>query len=172
MSLRQASLGKENERRTRKPFVGTLRVINPVRKSRASSRKRVLRGEGRPSLRSVDSEVKGRVIEPRKLTTWGAFVVDISGGRVGRVALGPTERGRSYRGRRARTMARRVLQEPERPDRLHRHISGSGDRNPQLPEARGWASKPSGAKHGAHGGIAKRRQRSAARGAVGSRSVS
>ena len=48
-----------------KPFDGTLRVINPVRQSRASSRKRVLRGDGRPSLRSVDSEIKRRVIEPR-----------------------------------------------------------------------------------------------------------
>ena len=37
---------------------------------------------GRPTLRSVDSEIKGRVIEPRKLKTPGAFVVDISGGRV------------------------------------------------------------------------------------------
>jgi len=50
-----------------KPFVGTLRVINPVRKSRASSRKRVLRGDGRPSLRSVDSEIKRRAIEPRNI---------------------------------------------------------------------------------------------------------
>ena len=48
-----------------KPFDGTLRVSNPARQSRASSRKRVLRGGGRPSLRSVDSEIKRRVIEPR-----------------------------------------------------------------------------------------------------------
>jgi len=48
-----------------KPFDGTLRVINPVRQSRASSRKRVLRGDGRPSLRSVDSEIKRYAIEPR-----------------------------------------------------------------------------------------------------------
>src|SRR6266436_10303688 len=39
---------------------------------------------GRPTLRSGDSQVKGRVIEPRKLKTRGAFVVDISGGRVRR----------------------------------------------------------------------------------------
>src|SRR5271157_6411561 len=45
--------------------MGTLRVTNPVRQSRASSRKRVLRGDGRPSLRSVDSEIKRCVIEPR-----------------------------------------------------------------------------------------------------------
>ena len=48
-----------------KPFIGTLRVTNPVRQSRASSRKRVLRGGGRPSLRSVDSEIKRCAIEPR-----------------------------------------------------------------------------------------------------------
>ncbi len=41
-----------------KPFIETLRVTNPVRQSRASSRKRVLRGERRLSLRSVDSEFK------------------------------------------------------------------------------------------------------------------
>ena len=36
-----------------KPFVGTLRVIKPVRKSLANSRKRVLRGVGvtRPAKR-------------------------------------------------------------------------------------------------------------------------
>jgi hypothetical protein len=39
---------------------------------------------GRPTLRSVDSQVQGRVIEPRNLKTRGAFVVDISGGRVRR----------------------------------------------------------------------------------------
>ena len=48
-----------------KPFNETLRVTNPVRQSRASSRKRVLRGGGRPSPRSVDSEFKRCVIEPR-----------------------------------------------------------------------------------------------------------
>jgi hypothetical protein len=50
-----------------KPFIGTLRVSNPARQSRASSRKRVLRGDGRPSLRSVDSEIKRCVIEPRNI---------------------------------------------------------------------------------------------------------
>ena len=48
-----------------KPFIGTLRVTNPARQSRASSRKRVLRGERRLSLRSVDSEIKRCAIEPR-----------------------------------------------------------------------------------------------------------
>ena len=44
---------------------------------------------GRPILRSVDSEVKGRVIEPRKYKTPGAFVVDTGGGRVRQLTLGP-----------------------------------------------------------------------------------
>ena len=48
-----------------KPFNGTLRVTTPVRQSRTSSRKRVLRGERQLSLRSVDSEIKRCVIEPR-----------------------------------------------------------------------------------------------------------
>ena len=49
------------------PFIGTLRVPNPARQSWTSSRKRVLRGGGRPSLRSVDSEIKRSVIEPRNV---------------------------------------------------------------------------------------------------------
>ena len=48
-----------------KPFIGTLRVPNPARQSRASSRKPVLRGERRLSLRSVDSKIKRCAIEPR-----------------------------------------------------------------------------------------------------------
>ena len=44
---------------------------------------------GRPILRSVDSEVKGRVIEPRKYKTPGAFVVDTGGGRVRQLTHGP-----------------------------------------------------------------------------------
>ena len=35
---------------TVKPFAGTLRVTNPARKSRASSRKRVLHDGGQPPL--------------------------------------------------------------------------------------------------------------------------
>ncbi len=50
-----------------KPFIGTLRVTNPARQSRASSRKSVLRGERRLSLRSVDSEIKRCAIEPRNI---------------------------------------------------------------------------------------------------------
>ena len=47
---------------------------------------------GRPILRSVDSEVKGRVIEPRKYKTPGAFVVDTSLAPVGR----PRPRGANH----------------------------------------------------------------------------
>ena len=50
-----------------KPSIGTLRVNNPVRQSRASSRKSVLRGERRLSLRSVDSEIKRCAIELRNI---------------------------------------------------------------------------------------------------------
>ena len=170
LSLRQDNLGREEEPRTRKPFAGTLRVANPVWQSRASSQKRVLRGEGRPSLRSVDSQIRGRVIEPRKFQTPGALVVDISGGRVGRVSLGPIERDRSYRGRRARTMIIRVPQEPGRPDRFHREFR-LGNPEPTTPRCPRSCVAIAGNKHDATGGIAKRRQRSAARWAVGSRSV-
>jgi hypothetical protein len=51
-----------------KPSIGTLRVSNPVRQSRASppsAEKRVLSGERPLSLRSVDSEIKRCAIEPR-----------------------------------------------------------------------------------------------------------
>jgi hypothetical protein len=58
-----------------KPFVRTLRVINPARESLASTRKRVLRPVGRPTGRSVDSECQGRAIEPRNYRIVGAFVV-------------------------------------------------------------------------------------------------
>ena len=135
VSLRQASLGKEEETRTWKPFVGTLRVRIPPGKAGPAARSESCVAVGRPTLRSVDSEVKGRVIEPRNYKLWGAFVLDTGGGRVRRVALGPTGRVWSYRGRRARTMTTRVLQEPERPRRFHRN-TGWGDRYRQLPGPR------------------------------------
>ena len=58
-------LGKGESSHDVKLFIETLRVANPVRQSRAAAGKRVLRGDGRPSLRSVDSEIKRCVIEPR-----------------------------------------------------------------------------------------------------------
>jgi hypothetical protein len=43
---RATKLGKGESFQNVKPFIETLRVTNPVRQSRASSRKRVLRGDG------------------------------------------------------------------------------------------------------------------------------
>jgi len=82
MSLRQVSLGREEEPRTQKPFIESLRVRIPPGKAGPAARNESCVVVGQPTLRSVDSEVKGRVIEPRKRKTLGAFVVDISGGRV------------------------------------------------------------------------------------------
>ena len=80
-------------------------LTNPARQSLASSRKRVLRGGGRPPLRSVDSESQCRAIEPRNLLLAGATVVDTSGGRAerrnGLAYFGPTgvqEQGAGTRG--------------------------------------------------------------------------
>ena len=62
---------------------GTLRVTSPVRPRVVASRERVLRGHGRPWLRSVDSECMGRVIEPRKDFVAEADAVDIAEGNTG-----------------------------------------------------------------------------------------
>lgn len=56
---------------------------NPARQRLTSSRKRVLRGRGRPRQRSVDSERAGRVIEPRKQSTTGADAVQRAEGSTG-----------------------------------------------------------------------------------------
>jgi hypothetical protein len=72
-----------------KPFIGTLRVTNPVRQSRASSRKRVLRGERRLSLRSVDSEIKRSAIEPRNLLVVSPRPCQTRGPSQALAALGP-----------------------------------------------------------------------------------
>ena len=145
VSLRQESLGKEEETRTRKPFAGTLRVRVPPGKAGPAARSESCVAVGRPTLRSVDSEVKGRVIEPRNYKPSGAFVLDTGGGRVRRVALGPTGRVWSYRGRRARTMTTRVLQEPERPRRFHRNIR-MGRPEPTTPWPPVGRPRPRGAK--------------------------
>ena len=50
----------------RKPFNGTQGVANPSGKSLASSRSESCVVLGQPTLRSVDSECRSRVIEPRK----------------------------------------------------------------------------------------------------------
>ena len=79
-------------------------LANPARQSLASSRKRVLRGERRLSLRSVDSECPGRAIEPRKLFA-GALVLVRRRGRADTPlwpgVLGPAgvgEQGQGTRG--------------------------------------------------------------------------
>jgi hypothetical protein len=89
VSLRQESFGKEEETRTLKPFVETLRVRIPPGKAGPAARSESCVAVGQPTLRSVDSQVKGRVIEPRKYKTRGAFVVDTGGGRVRQLTLGP-----------------------------------------------------------------------------------
>src|SRR5271166_1341217 len=78
VSLRQVSFGKEEETRTLKPFAETLRVRIPPGKAGPAARSESCVVVGRPILRSVDSEVKGRVIEPRKYNPLGAFVLDTS----------------------------------------------------------------------------------------------
>jgi len=89
VSLRQESFGEEEETRTLKPFVETLRVRIPPGKAGPAARSESCVVMGQPILRSVDSQVKGRVIEPRKYKTRGAFVVDTGGGRVRQLTLGP-----------------------------------------------------------------------------------
>jgi hypothetical protein len=71
VSLRQESSGKEEETRTRKPFDGTLRVRIPPGKAGPAARSESCVAVGQPILRSVDSQVKGRVIEPRKILNRG-----------------------------------------------------------------------------------------------------
>ena len=88
VSLRQESFGKEDETRTLKPFAETLRVRIPPGKAGPAARSESCVVVGKPILRSVDSEVKGRVIEPGKYKTPGA-VVDTGGGRVRQLTLGP-----------------------------------------------------------------------------------
>ena len=67
MSLRQESSGKEEETRTRKPFTETLRFEIPPGKAGPAARSESCVVMGQPILRSVDSQVKGRAIEPRKI---------------------------------------------------------------------------------------------------------
>ena len=80
----------ENHLKNVKPFIETLRVTNPVRQSRASSRKRVLRGGGRLPLRSVDSEVKRCTIEPRNFFVVSPRLGQSRGPSQALAALGPT----------------------------------------------------------------------------------
>ena len=94
-----------------------------------------MRGEGRPSLRSVDSEVKRRAIEPRNHSSWRAFVVDISGGRV--ESVDPWSQSADSISPGSENMANDqwVSRELGRPWCLHRTFR-MGDRNRQLPGPR------------------------------------
>src|SRR5271166_1562445 len=89
VSLRQESFGEEEETRTLKPFVETLRVRIPPGKAGPAARSESCVVMGRPILRSVDSQVKGCVIEPRKTKMHGAFAMATSGGRVRQLTHGP-----------------------------------------------------------------------------------
>ena len=101
-----------------KPFIGTLRVTNPVRQSRASSRKRVLRGDGRPSLRSVDSEIKRCVIEPRNNPRGEPSPWSIAGAAPGISDTWTHQRAWSHRGRRNMANDQGVPRELGRPCRF------------------------------------------------------
>jgi hypothetical protein len=154
-----------------KPFIETLRVTNPVRQSRASSRKRVLRGGGRPSLRSVDSEIKRCVIEPRNFLVVSPRLCQTRGPSLALATPGPTGvPGHTGVGG---TLAndQRVLRELGRPCRLHRDCrTGARLTNSRL--IHGSRPEPVGTNRGRNDGIAKRRKRSAAKRAARSRSVS
>ena len=113
-------LGKGESSQNVKPFIETLRVTNPVRQSRASSRKRVLRGDGRPSLRSVDSEIKRCVIEPRNYLVVSPRLGHSRGPSQALATPGPTGvPGHTGVGGTWR-MITRVSRELGRPCRLHR----------------------------------------------------
>ena len=83
----------------------------------ASSRKRVLRGGQRWSLRSVDSECLGPAIEPRKITCSWEPLSSLQRGPRRRALIGLARR--SCRGPRTGHQHSRILREPERSQRLH-----------------------------------------------------
>src|SRR5271165_2114302 len=87
--LASGKLWKEEETRTLKPFAETLRVRIPPGRAGPAARSESCVVVGRPILRSVDSEVKGRVIEPREYKPRGAFVLDTGGSRVRQLTHGP-----------------------------------------------------------------------------------
>ena len=125
---------------------------------------------GRPTLRSVDSQVKGRVIEPRKLKTPGAFVVDIGGGRVRRadtwthraclVLPGSKSTGNDHQG------SPGTWEAPTSPSQIR-----IGRPEPTTPRPPVGRPRPRGANHGRNDGIGPRRQRSGPRRTAGIRSV-
>ncbi len=138
---------------------------------RASSRKRVLRGAGRPSPRSVDSEIKRCVIEPRNYHRREPSSWTLAGAEPGISYTWTHRRAWSHRGRRNMADDRtgftgtwETLPSPSH-CRLETRLNNS-----RL--IRGPRPRPTGTNEGRNGGIAKRRKRSAAKRTARSRSVS
>src|SRR5208282_6171097 len=102
-------------------------------------------------------EVKGRVIEPRKYKTPGAFVVDTGGGRVRQFTLGPLslpdpagveEHGQWPTGFPGN------LRDPD-----VSIVNPDGRPEPTTPWPPVGRPRPRGANHGRHAGIGSRRHR-------------
>jgi hypothetical protein len=148
-------------------FHATLRV-NESRPAELGQRPEASLAWGRATVTAKRSESQCRAIEPRNLLLAGATVVDTSGGR----AETPQRPGvlRSYRGPRTGRRDMRVAREPERPCRF-RGDCRPGFRLNNSRLIRSSCPELAGTKRGRNDGIAKRRQRSAAKWAAGSRSV-
>ena len=132
-----------------------------------SSRKRVLRGEERSSLRSVDSQSQGFAIEPRNLPSREPSSLTHAGATSARrnglarsVLPGSKNTAKGHSGWPGN------LGDPAASTDISG--SGTGTPTPRCPRPRASAA---GSKPRRKGGTAKRRQRSAAGWAVGSRSA-
>jgi hypothetical protein len=97
---------------------------------RASSRKPVLRGVGRPPLRSVDSQTESLDIEPRKFSRREPSLLTQAGAASTRcIGLAC----RSHRGPRPRRTVNRVAQEPGRSAVSRVFVSAPGSPNRKPP---------------------------------------
>ena len=109
----------------------------------ASSRKRVLRGVGRPSPRSVDSQTESLDIEPRNLSSRREPSL------LAKAGAAPTRlmalACRSHRGRRPRRTVTRVPQEPGRSAVSCIAFIGTGVAEPKAPGSPGMRLLPGGA---------------------------
>ncbi len=167
LTLRQEAWERRKRLELRNLSLEPCGLTNPARESLASNRKRVLRGGRRLPLRSVDSKCLGRAIEPRKIIA-GAVVLVSHGGRA------------------STPLWQACLVPPGSENRAKAHEGSPGTWEPrpspsQEPEETGITNSRSnlsltswavGINRGRNDGIAKRRQRSAARRADGSRSAS
>ena len=125
-------------------------------KGEPASRKRVLRGvPGDRSLRSVDSERVGRVIEPRKGHVVDADGVGTPEGSTRRSAIGQGTAG-STGGADSGACEQGLPQEPGRTCRLR---LGSGRATRTKPRPAGVAFVPVGANTGRRDGTAARRHK-------------